>query len=872
MNLLPSIVRSHLYVRLTTRLSPHISAVCRALPVLLFTLLFALSLFAQTPSSAGKGSLGSIRGTVTTKQQNTESGVAGIPVKLAIQPPQGNPLVSGSDDAGHFQFDALQPGNYILSVEQEGFKPVLISISMSPGQAITQNIRLELQIFTDQVEVHEESQTISTESVSTPAQVVSHRELVSIPTAHEKTTEVLTVTPGVIQTLDKKISLKGSDESQSLLLVNSARTTDPVTGSLSVPIPTDAVESFSVFKTPYDSGLGNFTGGLTTIDTKTPPDQWTYKIKNPIPSILGKNGHMVGIAEATPGLSFGGPVSSGKLLFSEVFQYEMKKTTVRGLPWPYDISKKQGWNSFTTLQAILSQKQTLTFTVNAFPLRQQHYDINALIPQPASNDLDQSGASVGLSDHYVFDSGAVLTTTAQYTRFDSNAHGQGPEDMLITPEGYGGNYFNQWSRRGKEFQFFPTYNLATIHWLGRHEIKFGIDVDWRSYFGTNSSHPIQINRTDGTLAETINFAGVGSRIASDTTVAEFVQDHWVMDSHWALDFGGRLSSETGGWKAAFAPRLGVAFAPGNDSKTVIRAGAGLFYNVSPLLAHDFSVNPTRTVSYFDASSQPIGSAITYTNAYVGGVNPISGAPLPNEVNTSPRNFTWSVEGNRQIRSNILARASYIDSHTTYVFLINPFTTIPTLPSYLGLTNTGSARYREIETSVRYTFLEKYQVNGSYIWSRSRGDLNNLSSVLIPFEQPVIRRNAYGILPYDVPNRFLTWAIVPIIWKVTFSPLLDVHSGYPYSNIDTLQNYVGTPNGQRFATYLSLDLKVYKIFRVPYLTSRSGNGHHLRLGAYTRNVTNHGNFNAVYNNVTSPNFGQFAGFLDRTEGAVIDFVD
>ena len=39
-----------------------------------------------------------------------------------------------------------------------------------------------------------------------------------------------------------------------------------------------------------------------------------------------------------------------------------------------------------------------------------------------------------------------------------------------------------------------------------------------------------------------------------------------------------------------------------------------------------------------------------------------------------------------------------------------------------------------------------------------------------------------------------------------------------------------------------------------------------------NVTNHGNFNAVYNNVTAPNFGQFVGFLDRRDGAVIDFVD
>ena len=147
-------------------------------------------------------------------------------------------------------------------------------------------------------------------------------------------------------------------------------------------------------------------------------------------------------------------------------------------------------------------------------------------------------------------------------------------------------------------------------------------------------------------------------------------------------------------------------------------------------------------------------------------------------------------------------------------------------------------------------------------------------MLIPFEQPVIRPNVYGILPYDVPNRVVTWGIFSLPKNLKFSPIADLHSGYTYSNIDTLQNYVGTPNGQRFASFFTLDVKVYRQFRIPFLGSEhgKGKGHHVRLGFYSLNVTNHGNFNAVYNNVTSPNFGHFAGFLDRREGAVIDFID
>src|SRR5580698_10824743 len=199
------------------------------------------------------------------------------------------------------------------------------------------------------------------------------------------------------------------------------------------------------------------------------------------------------------GDAFGGPLLEGKLLFSEVFQYDMKKTTVRGLPWPNDISKKQGFNSFTTLELILSPKQILTLTVNAFPLRQQHVGINALVPEPASNDLNQKGIALHLSDKYQQDSGGIFSVISQYTRFDSNAHGEGLDDMLISPAGWGGNFFNQWSRRGKQLQFLPSYQFAQKHWLGTHEIHVGVDVNYRSYFGVSTANPIQLLEQDGTL-------------------------------------------------------------------------------------------------------------------------------------------------------------------------------------------------------------------------------------------------------------------------------------------------------------------------------------------------------------------------------------
>ena len=849
-----------------------LSGARRTVAALLFVLA-AIPLLGQAVPAEQKSSLASVRGTLTTTQADASGGLAGITVKLTQQPSPGAPLTADTDDAGRYEFKEVEPGAYVLSVSQTGFAPFSKTLALKPAEAAVVDIRLELQTVAEQVEVSETAQTIATEDATTPSVSLTQRQLISLPTAQEKIREVLPVTPGVVKTMDGKLDFKGSDENQSLLLVNSARTTDPVTGSFAVPVPTDAVQSFNIYKTPFNAGQGSFTGGLVEVETKPPDDGFSYRLKSFIPSVLGKQGSMIGLQEATPGLDFSVPLIKHKLLFSEIFQYDMKKRTVRGLPWPHDISKKQGFSTFSTLEAILSEHQVVTLTVNAYPLRVQHADINALVPQPASNDLNQTGETLGLTDRYQFGSGAIFSTVAQYTRFDSNAHGQGLADMLITPEGYGGNYFNRWSRKGKEFQLVSAYQFAKKQWLGEHELHVGVDFDHRSFLATSTSNPVQILAQDGTLAEQITFLPGTVLNAADSAVAEFIQDHWVMNSHWAADLGARLSSETNGWSAAVAPRAGLAYSPGDDGKTAIRAGVGLFYSLLPLLAGDYSANPAQVITPYGLGGIPSGPSVTYANVYVGGLNPLTAASLPSQPDTTPRNLTWNVQFERALRKNMFLRIGYVDSHTSYLFTVDPFTAAAG-QSFLALANTGSSHYRELENTLHFTVHGSNEVNVSYIRSQTRGDLNNLSSVFIPFQQPVIRPNVYGILPYDVPNRLVTWGIFSLPKKLKFSPIVDLHSGQPYSNIDTLQNYVGTPNGQRFANFFTLDIKIYRQFGIPFFGSdhEKGKGHHVRLGFYSLNVTNHGNFNAVYNNVTAPNFGQFAGFLDRREGAVIDFVD
>ena len=162
------------------------------------------------------------------------------------------------------------------------------------------------------------------------------------------------------------------------------------------------------------------------------------------------------------------------------------------------------------------------------------------------------------------------------------------------------------------------------------------------------------------------------------------------------------------------------------------------------------------------------------------------------------------------------------------------------------------------------------MNVSYIRSRSRGDLNNLSSIFVPFQQPVIRPNVNDYLVSDIPNRLLSSGVFQLPWNLTVSPVVDLHTGFRYSQVDVLENYVGRPNSQRFPTFFSLDMKVYKDFKLPAFVGRIKD-HRLRLGVYSLNITNHSNPHDVYNNVASPVFGHFVGFQHRVNGLLIDIV-
>ena len=96
-------------------------------------------------------------------------------------------------------------------------------------------------------------------------------------------------------------------------------------------------------------------------------------------------------------------------------------------------------------------------------------------------------------------------------------------------------------------------------------------------------------------------------------------------------------------------------------------------------------------------------------------------------------------------------------------------------------------------------------------------------------------------------------------KLDFIPILDVHTGFPYSRLDQNWNFVGAENrAGRLSTFFDLDTK----FQYPVDFTFRDHRIQFRFGVTFLNVLNHFNPRDVQQNSASPNYGTFYNGVPR----------
>ena len=767
-----------------------------------------------------------------------------------------------TNESGAAIFKNAADGIYSLKIEKDGFEK-FAEENIKIGDAAPREISVTLKIadVAAQVTVENSAENVNTVEAgsSPPAGEIKRKILERLPLATKRVDEAIPLVPGVIRSSNGEISINGASEQQSAFRVNGLNVADPANGNFRLNLPVDAVESVQVFRHPYSAEFGQFTGGLTNIETRRGGDQWHSEVNDFLPDFRFHNGKFYGVQDNAPHVNFNGPILKERLFISQSLGYSISKVPVRGLVFPNNETVSEAQSYFTQADFIVSPTHSQSFTAGYFPERQSFVGLDFFRPRPVTPNYKQKDFVGTFRDGFALENGGLLQSSFSYKRFFAGVSGQGTNDQTITPVGENGNYFSNQNRRSTRTELFEIYDFpARAFFGGTHNIKVGFNFTNVSNVMNYAARPVNVRRINGTLAERTTFETAPQIRVTNQTYTGFIQDRLIVRPNLSFDFGVRLEDQRIAAERNFVPRAGFAFSPFKGDKTIVRGGIGFFYDKVPLNIRAFDQYPARTVTNYGTDGQTIISRTRYENILVNSpaLFPLDFRTAKSDVGFVPENLTWNLQIDQIVNSRFSLRANYTHSRTTRLYAVSPETDFFGRDAIV-LSPSGRVSYDALELTAKLTLPKNQPFYVSYIRSKTRGNLNDFSSYFGDFGNPIIRRNQFSNLSTDVPNRFLAWGSISLPKKITVSPILEWRSGFPFSILDQNQNFVGTRNAsnQRLPNFFSLDAEISKDFQV---TKKYA----VRLSLKGFNLTDHFNPRNVRNNLSDPQFGNFINSYRR----------
>jgi outer membrane receptor for ferrienterochelin and colicin len=747
-----------------------------------------------------------------------------------------------------------------LTASLAGYIPATTAVSLQNQGAI--EFTLSKRIVVEQTtEVRADSQSALTEAASSESKLPMENATVT-PLRPSTLVDALPLVPGVIRTPDGRVQIAGQDEEHSSLLINSVNVNDPATGSFGLSVPIDSVDILKVMQSPYLAQYGNFTAGIVSAETRRGGDKFRYSLNDPLPDSRIRSGHLVGFADASPRLNLSGPLIKNRLYFLEGFEYLMSKAQVRTLPFPENVTRSDAYNSFTQIDALLGARNSITATLHFAPHSVQYATLNYFDPQPVTPNADYQENTGTISEHLGI-GGGVVTSTFSGTRFVTNVTAQTLGEMALSPVGNSGSYFGQQSREATRFQWMEAWKSPSFNRLGQHSLQLGTVLAHAEDDGQVIDRNVSIQGASGQLLQTITYDGNGAFSLSDLESAVYAQDHWILNSHVALDTGLRWETQSLTHTSRFAPRSGFTWTPRTDNATVIRGGIGVFYDTLPLNTYAFSSYPQQIVTTYDGSGNVTNGPRRYQNI----TSNASGFPLILQQNTSgnfaPYSVAWNVEAEHEVTESLMLRVRYIHADGQNQLTLAP--EITPARSALVLGGSGTLQSNQTELTARLGANTQRQFFFSYVRQSARGDQTDVSSYLGDFPMPVVSSPIIASTPGEVPNRFLLWGTSVLPMRMRITPHVEYRDGFTWQPMDALQNNIPLSSYQpRYPRYFSADVRASKDLNV-------GPHHAVRLSFTIRNLTNHTNPLQIHNNVADPQYGMFFGNYGRHYLLDFDFL-
>lgn len=775
---------------------------------------------------------------------------AGIPsIEIRVRNQAGQEWHATTNPTGGFTIALPSEGRYFFAATQSGYLPVNnLPVSVQPGMGAVDLVLNHAKEVLQSVDVRASQEAVDVE------QTQSQRELTGIeimdipyPSTHSLR-EAMTLIPGQLMDPTGGLHFDGGREDQTNYLLDGFNISDPLTGTLTSTVSVEAVSSLDYLSGRYSPEYGQGSAGTLRINTQTGDDQFRYSATNFVPGINTQQGFHLGAW--TPRLNFSGPIAKGRAWFADNLDADYNVNVIPGLPSNEDTSTSLQSSNMLHTQVNLTPANILYTDFLFNYQRATELGLGAL--SPPSTTLDQRGRTwfVGVKDQMYVARGTLLElgfaemlTLARLVPFGSGTY-------IITPNGKEGyNFINstQHSRRG---QFLTNLFLPSWRFLGTHQLKTGVDIDRLDYSQGIARTGYDLYGVSGNLLRSVTFAGNGYLSRPSLTASSYLSDHWHARKNLFIELGLREDWDEILRRWLWSPRASFSYAPFGSDNTRISGGYAVLYD--PTIIQLF----TRPQDQYTLTD-------TYSNdGTLLLPNALSLYMLPNEHLKAPLYQNWSLgvdhEFPRRVRVSLTLHRKRGGDGFAYVnTLPAPIPATPEMASAYGasnveqlftLTSSRHDAYDAAQVIVHETLGKRYEWMASYTRSRAWS-----SQVLDPsLEQPLLIGpvNA-GRLPWDSPNRFLSWGYLPTWWKNwAVAYLFEERSGFPFSVQHDTGQLIGAPDTYRFPVYFNLNLHLEWRFHFKKYRFAIRGG--------INNLTNHNNFTVVNNTFESPYFLNYYG--------------
>jgi hypothetical protein len=231
-----------------------------------------VALIACAVSAIAQSHLATIRGVITDP---TGAVIPGVSVRVTNS--ETGESRSALTVDGHFTFAALQPGQYRVQMQKQGFASSDFPIELQVNQQRTLDLQLAVGNVTNQTTVVDLVEAVKRES-ATLSTVIEGHQVSNLPLDGRNFLELSLLAPGTAPAPqgsasslrgDFGFTVNGGREDLQGFLLDGVYNVDPKLNTPGVRVSIDGIREFEVLTNGYDASFGRNAGGQISVVTQS---------------------------------------------------------------------------------------------------------------------------------------------------------------------------------------------------------------------------------------------------------------------------------------------------------------------------------------------------------------------------------------------------------------------------------------------------------------------------------------------------------------------------------------------------------------------------------------------------------------------------